>query len=117
MKKRFRRLAALLCLAVVVCMVLAACGGGGAKDAISGTWKQTDEINGNWEWTFDGGKCKLVGETTGFEGEGTYTLDETAKKVTITVDGWENPIEYTYTLDGNNLSLDSDYSSYKLVKQ
>ena len=113
-------------LTILSVMMFAGCGSDSgssasnsdkAADAISGTWKQTDEVNGNWTWTFDGGDCKLVGETTGFESEGTYKLDEAAKKVTVTLEGWTESKEYTYTLSGSNLDLEEKYSSYHLVKQ
>lgn len=88
------------------------------KDVLSGSWKQTDDTNGNWTWTFDGkGKCHLNGETTGFDSDGTYVLDESAKKVTVTMDSWSEPKEYSYTLTDTTLDLDSKYSSYKLIKR
>ena len=110
-------------LAVCSLMMFVGCGSDSssgsdkAADAISGTWKQTDEVNGDWTWTFDGGDCKLVGDTTGFESGGTYKLDEGAKKVTVTLEGWTETKEYTYTLSGDNLDLEEKYSSYHLVKQ
>ena len=116
MSKMMKKVALVLCV-VMVLSVFTACGGG-KTDAITGTWKQTDEVNGNWVWTFKGGsKAKLVGETTGFESEGTYTLDEANGKVTITLDSWSETKEYSYTLNGNNLDLEETYSSYHLVKQ
>ena len=120
MKITVKKIALVLCMAVFASMMLVGCGGSGdssSADAITGTWKQTDEVNGNWIWKFDGGKCHLTGETTGFESDGTYVLDEANKKVTVTIEGWTDPVEYTYTLNGSNLDLDSTYSSYKLVKQ
>ncbi len=116
MKKMTKRIIALLLIAMLSCTMLAACGDS-SSDAISGTWKQTDEVNGDWTWKFNGGKAHLTGDTTGFESDGTYTLDEAAQKVTVTLENWSDPIEYTYTLDGDNLTLDSTYSTYKLVKQ
>ena len=121
MKKFTKMLALLLCL-LMLGATLTACGGdsdgGGSDDAITGTWKQTDDINGNWTWTFSGGKkAKLVGETTGFESDGTYTLDEANKKVTVTLEKWDAPKEYTYTLNGSTLDLEETYSSFHLEKQ
>ena len=110
-----KKLALLLC-GLMLMGILAACGG--KTDAFTGTWKQTDEVNGNWTWTFsDGSKAKLVGETTGFQSEGTYKVDESAKKITITLKDWSETKEYSYTLDGNNLELKEKYSGYKLKKQ
>lgn len=120
MKKMVKKIALMLCVTVFASMLLVGCGGSGDSapaDEITGTWKQTDEVDGNWVWKFDGGKCHLTGETTGFESDGTYTIDQSAKKVTVTIEGWTDPVEYTYTLNGSNLDLDSTYSSYKLVKQ
>ncbi len=130
MKKLTKKLVVFFSL-VMIMTVAVACGGSstgttaaggssdsGKTDAITGTWKQTDEVNGNWTWTFsDGSKAKLVGETVGFESEGTYTLDETNKKVTVTLASWDKPKEYTYKLDGTTLDLDETYTSYHLIKQ
>lgn len=127
MKCLSKALALILAVAMLA-TVMVACGdkkddsksGGGATsaDILEGTWKQTDEVNGDWTWTFDGaGKCKLVGITTGFESDGTYKLDESAKTLTVNMDGWENEKVYNYTLDGDKLDFEEKYSSYHLVKQ
>ena len=108
----------ILCVSLVAVLLaagLAACGG--SKDAVSGTWKQTDEVNGDWTWEFSGGKCKLVGDTTGFESAGTYVLDEDAGTITVTLDGWTAEKVYNYTLTDTTLDLEETYSSYHLVKQ
>ncbi len=87
-------------------------------DVVFGSWKQTDEVNGNWTWTFDGkGKCNLDGETTGFQSEGTYKLDESAKTLTVNLEGWSDEKVYNYTLTDTTLDLEETYSSYHLVKQ
>ncbi len=117
MKKMMKKLAVVFCLLMVV-SAMAACGSSGKTDAITGTWKQTNEVDGNWIFTFsDGSKAKLVGETTGFTSDGTYVLDEANKKVTVTLDGWTDPKEFTYTLEGTSLKLVSTYASFDLVKQ
>lgn len=119
MKTISKVLAVVLMITMVAC-VMAACGGnsGGSSDMLSGTWKQTDEVNGDWTWTFDGaGKCTLVGITTGIETNGTYTLDETAKTVTVNMELWDDEKVYDYALDGDKLDLTSTYSTYHLVKQ
>lgn len=88
------------------------------KDILAGTWKQTDETNGDWEWTFDGkGSCNLKGITTGFESDGKYTLDESAKTITVNIEGWTDQKVYNYTLDDTKLDLEEKYSSYHLIKQ
>lgn len=114
-----KRLSAILSFALIAAMMLCAVTAcGGSKDAVAGTWKQTDEVNGDWVWEFDGsGKCKLDGITTGFKTEGTYVIDETAKTLTVTMDGWDDVKVYTYTLTDTVLDLDSTYSSYHLIKQ
>ena len=120
MKKVTRKLALLLCL-VMLATALVACGGSsdsGKTDAVTGTWKQTDEVNGDWTWTFSGGsKAKLVGNTTGFESDGTYTLDEANKKLKVKLEKWDAEKEYDYTLNGTTLDLNEKYSSYHLTKQ
>ena len=125
--KKILKLTIAAMLAVFSIMMLAGCGSDSSSsessessktaDILSGTWKQTDEMNGDWTWTFDGGSCKLVGNTTGFESEGTYKLDESAGKVTVTLEGWTDTKEYNYTLNGDKLDLEETYSSYHLVKQ
>ena len=114
-----KKLSAVLSISLIAVMMLCVFAGcGGAKDAVAGTWKQTDEVDGNWTWEFDGnGKCKLDGETTGFKTNGTYTLDETAKTLTVDMEGWSEQKVYTYTLTDTTLDLDSTYSTYHLVKQ
>ena len=88
------------------------------KDLLNGKWRQTDATNGDWEWTFDGtGKCHLTGITTGFETDGTYVLDETAKTVAVTMDNWSDPKTYEFTLADDILDLKEKYSHYHLIKQ
>lgn len=94
----------------------------GDNDVIEGTWKQTDKTNGDWVWTFDGkGSCHLQGITTGFDSDGTYSVDASAATVTVNLDGWDSQKVYSYklrkTLSDENLSLTETYSSYNLVKQ
>ena len=93
-----------------------------SNEVIEGTWTQEDETNGNWEWTFDGkNKCTLKGITTGFNGSGTYSVDEDAKTVTVSLNEWDNQKVYTYTLrqtlSDTMLELKETYSSYKLTKK
>ena len=93
-----------------------------SNEVIEGTWTQEDETNGNWEWTFDGkNKCTLKGITTGFNGSGTYSVDEDAKTVTVSLNEWDNQKVYTYTLrqtlSDTMLELKETYSSYKQNKK
>lgn len=92
-----------------------------SNKVIEGSWTQKDETDGDWEWTFDGKNgCTLKGITTGFEGKGTYSVDETAKTVTVSMDEWDNQKVYTYklrqTLSDTMLDLTEKYSSYHLTK-
>ncbi len=115
MKKLISLVSVLLLAALTLC-VFSACGG--AKDAVAGTWKQTDEVDGDWVWEFDGsGKCSLDGITTGFKTQGTYVLDEAAKTLTVNLEGWSDERTFTYTLTETTLDLESTYSSYHLNKQ
>ncbi|MBR6172633.1 MAG: hypothetical protein IKQ49_05620 [Eubacterium sp.] len=132
MKKMMKKLAVVFCLVFVI-SALAACGSdsgstsssgsantessSGKTDIVTGTWKQVSDMDGTWIFTFGDGKAKLVGETTGFTGEGTYTLDEANGKLNVMIDGWTAPKDFTYTLNGNNLKLVSTYASYDLTKQ
>ena len=116
MKKAMSVISLILVL-VLALSVFTACDSG-PKDAVAGTWKQTDKVDGNWTWTFDGkGKCTLEGETTGFKGEGTYKLDETAKTLTVNIEGWSAEKVFNYTLTDTNLDMEETYASYHLVKQ
>ena len=118
--KVFTRVIAVLMLVAMVACVMAACGEKSYKDTrIIGTWKQTDDVDGNWIWTFeDNGKCKLVGETTGFSGEGTYRIeDETSGKIHINIQGWDKEKIFSYTCTEKVLDLEEAYSSYYCIKQ
>ena len=61
-------------------------------DAVTGTWKQTDEMDGDWTWTFSNGSK-------------------------VNLEGWSAEKEYDYTLDGDVLDLKETYSSFHLIKQ
>lgn len=114
--KKFIAIVSIVLAAMMMVTVFAACGE--SKDAVAGTWKQTDEVNGNWTWTFDGsGKCSLDGETTGFKSDGTYTIDESKKTLTVNLEGWDDEKVYTYKLSDKTLDLESTYSNYHLEKQ
>lgn len=86
---------------------------------IIGSWKQTDEINGDWIWTFNtNGTCHLEGITTGFQGDGAFTLPEDQPgSVHVNMKDWDKEKTYTYTIEGNELTLQSEYSNYHCVKQ
>lgn len=122
MMKKLMTILSLTLIAVLVLGIFAACGGkdtpGEPVDPLAGEWKQTDEIDGTWTWSFDGyGKCTLSCEETGFSSKGTYQLDETEKTVTAKLEAWDNEKVYTYTLTDTTLDLEETYSTYHLVKQ
>lgn len=115
MKKSLGIIALLIAAVMIVC-TLAACGESAQKDAFAGTWKQTDEVDGDWTWTFDGsGKC--TADNTVFKQEGTYSINESAGTATIKLELWDNEIVYTYKLTDTTLELSSTYSGFHLVKQ
>lgn len=106
----------ILLLSVSLIIALTACSSGG-KDAVEGTWITEDEFYGNVTWKFDGkGGCSLEHDTT--DQKGTYELSE--DDVTITMELWENPIIYNYTVSDSSLSL-TDFAgiapSYDLKKK
>ena len=93
-----------------------------SNKVIEGTWNTKNSEDGDWVWTFDGkGKCNLQGITTGFSGEGTYSVDAYAGTVKVKIDAWDNEKLYKYTLrktlSDETLDLSETYSSYHLVKQ
>jgi hypothetical protein len=106
-------------MALMIVLSMTACGGGdgGGGDELKGTWagrSQDMEVT----WTFDGkGGCKMENEF-GFKGEGTYELSGSA--VIIKLNAWDDPIDYTFNIDGTHMSLKADEShrpSYELDKK
>ena len=111
-----RKSIALLLVLIIGASLLAGCGGSG--DVLKGTWQGTYE-DGDATWTFDGnGKCNL---TTIFldKKPGTYTITNETK-VDVKIDGWDDPITYSYKIDGSKLTLTASdpYSpNYELTKK
>lgn len=116
--KAFTRIIAVVMLIAMLGTMMAACNKY-TDDRIVGTWSQTDEIDGNWTWTFEkDGKCKLVGETTGFESEGTYRFEgEGIGKIYINLKDWTEEKTFTYTVTEKVLDLEETYSSFHCLKQ
>lgn len=118
--KTFTRVIAVVMMVAVLASLMAACGKSNYIDNnLVGTWKQTDETDGNWIWTFNNdGTCKLVGETTGFDSEGTYNiLEEGNGKVKIKLDAWDAEENFTYTVTEKAMILESFDVSYYCEKQ
>lgn len=117
--KTLTKAVAVLMLAVMLCAAMAACKANITDDRLIGSWKQTDEVNGNWIWTFEkDGKCRLMGESTGFDSAGTYHIEsEGAGKIYINLEGWSEEKLFTYTVTEKVLDLEETYTSYYCFKQ
>ena len=97
--KKWIKMSALL-LALVMILGLTACGG--SKDALSGTWSAELGEDGVITWTFNGkGKCTM--ENAYMKQNGTYTVD--GDQLTVTLESWSEPSTYTFSLDGNSLTM------------
>lgn len=119
--KTFTRIIAVLMLVAVLGTLMTACGKpkNHIDDNLVGTWKQTDEADGNWTWTFNkDGTCKLEGGNDNFSSEGTYLIAEEGNgKIKIKLDKWEKEATYTYTATDKALSLQSFDTSYFCQRQ
>ena len=97
--KKIRRILALI-LALVALASFAACG---SKDVLAGKWKGELGADGTVTWEFDGkGKCKMQNEFTTQSGE--YSIN--GNEVTITLELWDEPNVYTFSVDGDKLTMD-----------
>ena len=100
--KKWIKMSALL-LALVMILGLTACGG--SKDALSGTWSAELGEDGVITWTFNGkGKCTM--ENAYMKQNGTYTVD--GDQLTVTLESWSEPSTYTFSLDGNSLTMNEN---------
>ena len=119
--KKITKVIAVMLMVVVLASLIAACGQdkGYMDTNILGTWKQTDEIDGNWTWTFnDDNTCRLVGETNGFDSEGTFKIEnETNGKIHIKLKDWDKEQLFSYAVTPKVLSLESIDFSYRCYKQ
>lgn len=103
MKTMTRILAIVMILGILIC--LTACGGG---DAISGKWSGENDDGTACTWEFKGGKCHWfedLGEGYTMDQDGTYEIDEAAGTVVISLELWDEPIEYKYSVDDSSLVL------------
>ena len=122
--KTFSKIVAILMVVAMLAAVFTACGDdkkeSNLKDErIIGTWKQTDEIDGNWTWVFnEDGTCSLTGETTGFQSSGTYKNEgDDYGKLRIKLDDWSEEALFTYAVTEKVLDLEGINASYYLIKQ
>ena len=113
--KTFTRILAVVMIIAMVATLMAACKSSYNDTRILGTWKQTDETEGDWTWTFeDGNKCKLSGGPDNFDSEGTYRIEsENSGKIYINLKDWKEEVLFTYVVTEKALDLESiDYSFY-----
>ena len=121
--KTFTRVIAVVMMVAVLASLMVACGGAKKEENhpdnnIVGTWKQTDDKDGNWTWTFNSdGTCKLVGDD-GFDSDGIYMIpEEGVGKIKIKLDKWEKETMFTYSVTEKVLDLESFEDSYYCQKQ
>ena len=96
-----KKLAALI-LSIAILLTLASCG---SKDALAGTWSAEFEYDGVIAWTFDGkGKCTM--ENAYMNQDGTYTIN--GDQLTVTLESWSEPSTYTFSVDGNSLTMNEN---------
>ena len=119
--KTFTKVVAVLMIVAVLASLMVACGKpkNNIDENLVGTWKQTDETDGNWTWTFNkDGSCKLEGETDNFSSEGTYLIEEAGVgKIKIKLDKWDKEKLFTYVATEKALNLQSFDVSYFCQKQ
>ena len=120
--KTFARIIAVVMVIAMIAGVMTACGDKKKvtteKDArLVGTWKQTDEVDGNWTWVFnDDGTCSLTGDS--FDSKGTYEqAGSDLGKLKIKLDGWSEDKVFTYAVTEKVLDLEEAHSSYYCIKQ
>ena len=113
--RKFTKMIAVLMLIATLTAVFAACNSE-KDDRIIGTWKQTDEIDGNWTWTFtEDGKCSLTDDATGSVNSGTYKIVE--HRIHVNLEDWTEEQVFSYAVTDYVLDLENfDYSFY-LMKQ
>lgn len=98
--KKTLTIVALVALLLVMVVVLAGCG---SKDPIKGKWSGKNDDGTQTDWEFKGnGNCTMKNEF-GFEGKGTYKVEDS--KVTIKLEDWDEEKVYEFKVDGNKLSL------------
>ena len=116
-----KAIALFLALTLVFGIALLAGCGGKSGDALKGTWEgvlSDGGIDTDISWVFDGkGGLKF---SNGYYDKQPGTYKITGDKVELNVDGWENPIVYSFTVEGKKLTMTADngYSpKYELTKK
>ena len=115
--KTITRIIAVVMVVAMLAGLMAACGKY-VDDRLVGTWKQTDDKDGNWTWTFENdGKCNLTGDD-GFNSDGTYRFEgEGSGKLYIKLDEWGEEKIFTYTCTGSVLQMLGFDEEYYCQKQ
>ena len=99
---KMKKLAGLLLVAAIMILTLAACG---SKDALAGTWSAELGADGVITWSFNGkGKCTM--ENAYMKQKGTYSIEE--DQLTVTLETWSEPSTYTFSVDGNSLTMEEN---------
>lgn len=88
-----------IALLITTLFILAGCG----KASVVGTWsgKNNDDVETEWKFEKDG-KC-IMKNDYGYEGEGTYSIEDT--KLKIKLKSWDEEKIYEFKLEGDKLSL------------
>lgn len=119
--KTITRVIAVMLMVAMLGTLMVACGKkeNYIDNNLVGTWKQTDDKEGNWIWTFNNDHtCKLIGETDGSSHEGTYSIeDQDNGKVKIKLDNWDKEQTFSYTVTDKNMILETFDVSYYCEKQ
>ena len=97
--KKIVSLILIIALLIATLFILAGCG----KASVVGTWsgKNNDDVETEWEFKKDG-KC-IMKNAYGYEGEGTYSIEDT--KLKIKLKSWDEEKIYEFKLEGDKLSL------------
>ena len=93
-----------------------------SNKVLEGIWEEPKDYIDDWTWTFDGGNgCTLSSVQYKTTANGTYSVNEQESTVEVMLDGWEQPVTFTYklrqTLSDTMLNLSSDDQAYSLVKK
>ena len=77
--KKIVSLILVIALLITTLFILAGCG----KASVVGTWsgKNNDDVETEWEFKKDG-KC-IMKNAYGYEGEGTYSIEDTKLKIKL----------------------------------
>lgn len=110
-----RKIFKMAVLAVVCCLVMsifAGCsggeeGGGSGGNELVGTWEGTGDEGATITFKSNGNFSEK-GISKDADMSGTYTIDETNKRVVCTEKEYGLVFDYNYTISGNDLTLQMD---------